>query len=43
MSTEAKLAEADFFFRQMMSCQHAEPQHFKWYLSAFLSAGRSLL
>jgi hypothetical protein len=45
--TEAKLREAQFFLEQLASIQgqsirRKDPEHFAFYLSAFLSAARSV-
>jgi hypothetical protein len=45
-ATKAKLAEAEFFYRKLSAVQQRlmpnEPEAFGFYLSAFLSAARSV-
>jgi len=41
MNEEAKLREAEYFLERMRA-ELSEPEHFKFNLSAFLSAGRSV-
>jgi hypothetical protein len=40
--TQKKLREAEFFLGQLRAEAHREPEVFDYYLSAFVSAGRSV-